>query len=106
MENTYWIVAIIAALLIGGVIGYAIHTQPEADCPTCKTCEVCETCPVVTCPEPTEKIVEKIVYRCDETERANRNVAYVEENGELKEAGSSYSNEQSECARLHDRSLC
>ena len=54
-----------------------------------------------------EKPVYKYINQCSNREStAKPNVAYIKEDGVFKIAGSDYKNKQSECARLHNRSLC
>lgn len=109
---------IIAALmllsvLLGGLLtyfffpGFFPHRQVEVTIPPqpcqCEICEVCEICEI--CQE-CEECPEQITPDCGTKPRMERHDAFVIEDGEKKKAGSNYKNEPSECAKLHDRSLC
>jgi len=45
METGIWITAVIVALLLGVIAGFALDAETECPtCPTCQTCQTCETC--------------------------------------------------------------
>ncbi len=92
------VVVVLLTLLVGISVGYALYYEEPITCPdynitfTCSSvepqdCPECKlTCGSGSCP------VDEVEVR----ERDNRS----------SDEGTGYRNQQSECARLHNRSLC
>jgi len=72
MEN--WLIGLIAAaaLVVGLIAGYLVHTTPE-----CPICAVCPECQVTTCPEYTpcpEQTVCEVCEECKESKSCSKEV--------------------------------
>jgi len=107
--NLYYVITIgLIGLLIGGAVVYFIfpvYINP-ADVNNVDVCEATTTIEVIEKEVEVEKITKRPGRYQDFYDNNDPKIAYVIEDGKYKRAGAQYSNEQSECAKLHDRSLC
>jgi len=94
---------IVCNLLIGGLFVYLLIPQ-EVD-RIVYTNDVCED---TTTTDTETKIITKYKYRYKDFYDNNEpsKAYWTDREGVVHEAGAKYSNKQSECARLHDKSLC
>jgi len=108
MKTIYIISIALIALLLGGALVYTFFPQKvtPADVSNVDTCTDTKTIVEV------EKIIEKKVTKkdgryqdfYDNNEPAK--AYWTDKEGVEHKAGSTYTNEPTECARLHDKSLC
>ena len=96
---------IVCNLLIGGLFTYLVlNTESDVDVKA-----VCDTTTSTDTDTKTDtKIVTKYKYRYKDFYDNNEpsKAYWTDREGVVHEAGAKYSNKQSECARLHDKSLC